>query len=489
VASLLLIDDDDALREYLAQQLKARGHSVEAFDSAQDGLKRMIDSAQDGLKRIIKHRFDIAVLDNRMPLITGLECVMELRARGIEVPVILMTASPTAQIAMRAGSHRAVSYVVKPLDWTALIKDLDAQIGQILDRARASAQLPSVRFPSRIGAEPDPSGFVGTSKPMLEVLSKIGRSAIESQPVLVLGETGTGKELVARAIHAESPRKAMPFVAVNCAATNRDLADTQFFGHKKGAFTGADRDHIGFFERADGGTLFLDEVGELPLETQAKLLRVLQEPEFERLGGTAAVRVDVRVIAATLRDLRKWVQEGKFREDLYNRLEGSVINLPPLRERLDDLPELVDCILERETRTGRRRPEVAEIAMDRLRAYHWPGNVRELNNIVRRALQQCQGTQILPSDLELPPCDGAKDAGGTKEDAITAFQKAIARAFKTGGPEIWHELEELLGQTLVKVALEQCGNKTAAVKRLGMSPNTLNKFLKEDKDDEKPGKS
>ena len=468
MARILLIDDDDRLREFLCAELKTRGHAVESSDSAEDGLARLVEA-----------RFDVVVLDNKMPRITGLEFLAEIRSREVEVPVVLMTASPTTASAIRATALGAVKYVVKPTDTRALVTALEAEIEAILERARESARLPNVRFPVRESSDADRPGLVGTSAPMLGVCIRIAECAKTSHPVLIQGETGTGKELVARAIHDESPRKGKPFVPVNSGAITATLAESQFFGHRKGSFTGADRDHVGFFERADGGTLFLDEIGDMPAELQVKFLRVLQEGQFERVGGPE-VKVDVRVLAATHRDLVKMVREGTFREDLYYRLKGSIIPLPPLRERLEDLADLVDCFLAQEAAAGRTRPEVAEATMDRLRAYHWPGNVRELRNVISDALTRCHGAQLLPVHLKFSADGDVKPDAGTKEDAVAGLKRAIAWAFATGGSKVWDTLHELVGQELVKAALERCGNKTAAAEQLGISWNTVSKYLKKD---------
>ena len=289
--------------------------------------------------------------------------------------------------------------------------------------------------------------------------------------------TGTGKELVARAIHDESPRKDGPFVAVNCGAIPKELAESLLFGHKKGAFSGADRDHKGFFEAADGGTIFLDEIGDAPLNLQVKFLRILQKPVIERIGGHEPIKVDVRIVAATHRDLRQMVRDGTFREDLYYRLDRFVIPLPPLRERLDDLPKLVEGILSRAAHdSGRHRPEVAEATWERMRAYHWPGNVRQLENIVCQAFEFCKGTQILPRHLEFPPDD--RPAPSPEAEVLAAFQKAIDSAWPSHPANLWQWLSEKLERELLKVALKRCDTKTEVAERLGMAKNTVLKRMK-----------
>jgi DNA-binding NtrC family response regulator len=482
VAHILLIDDDDVLRNYLCKELKARGHAVESLDSAEEGLDRL------------KHaRFDVIVLDNWMPPITGLEFLREIRSHEITVPVILMTGAPTTNTAIEAEQLGAFEYVVKPADRQTLVTRLESEIEAELQRARESAGLPNVRIARRDTSEPlGEHVLVGSSEPMQKVYRRIGQYAKGSHSVLILGETGTGKELVARALHKYSPRKDKPFVAEHTAAITATLAESHLFGHGKGAFTGADRDHIGCFERANGGTLFLDEIGDMPWELQVKFLRVLQEGCFKRVGGPE-IKVDVRVLAATHCDLAQMVRDGRFREDLYGRLEVPNIYLPPLRERLGDLPELIHCFLEQEAMRTGRRLEIAEVALAPLRAYNWPRNVRQLKKTIDGAITRCRGSQILPQHLEVPTDEVAKSdpgtgsattgtkAGDTKEAAIAGLQNAIAWAFKTGGANIWENLHKLLGHELAKAAVERCcGDKTAAAELLDTSTNTVRKYLKED---------
>jgi DNA-binding NtrC family response regulator len=482
VASILLIDDDDSLRNYLCKELKERGHAVEALDSAEDGYERLTE-----------YQFDVVVLDNKMPRFSGLDFLEQIRADGIEVPVILMTASPTTKTAIEAEQRGAFEYVVKPADRQALVTRLESEIEAELQRARDSAGLPNVRFaPWDTSESLGEHVLVGNSEPMQKVCSLIARYAKSSHSVLILGETGTGKELVARALHDFSPRRDKPFVAVNTGAITATLAESHLFGHRKGAFTGADRDHVGCFERANGGTLFLDEIGDMPWELQVKFLRVLQEGCFERVGGPE-IKADVRVLAATHCDLAQMVRDKTFRDDLYSRLNCFDIRLPPLRERLEDLPELIHCFLEQEAvRTGRRL-EIAEVTLARLLTFHWPRNVRQLKHMIAKAIALCHGSQLLPHHFEFPTdgakpdagtgstTSGAKSAGDTKEDAIAGLRKAIAWALKTGGPHVWDDLHELLGCELAKAAWEQCGNNTtAAAKRVGAARGTLIKFLKED---------
>jgi DNA-binding NtrC family response regulator len=316
--------------------------------------------------------------------------------------------------------------------------------------------------------------LVGRS--MAEVGKHIGLFARTDDPVLILGETGTGKELVAHAFHTWSPRRNKPFVKLNCTAINENLLESELFGHEPGAFTGADKLRKGKFEYAHGGTLFLDEIGDMPLNLQAKLLRVLEYQEVERIGSNEPIKVNVRFLSATHRDLEAAILAGTFRRDLFYRLNRVTIRLPALRDRLDDLPELVNYLVARAAaKANRPRLMVADATLARLREYRWPGNVRQLENVVRRAVGMCRGSQVLPEHLEFPAdsAPGTSSAGGA-DAALAGLQAAIDWAWATDQKPLWDTLHDLLERELLKTALTRLnGNQTKVAKHLGMARGTV----------------
>src|SRR6266446_1640359 len=388
MANLLLIDDDaDLLPDQVRQVFPAPAHRVEIAHTGTEGLERVTDV-----------RPDVILLDLRLPDQSGLDVLRQLRQIDARIPVVVVTVVRSADSAIEAMRQGAYDYLLKPLD----LQKLDRVIGEALKVACIMRE-PAVV----VGTPPDDDqpgeAIVGSSPAMQEVYKAIGRVADQTFPVLITGESGTGKELVARAIYQHGPRAQAPFLALNCAAIPETLLESELFGHEKGAFTGADRRRIGKFEQVSGGTLFLDEIGDMPPATQAKMLRVLQEQAFERVGGNETIRTDVRLIAATHRDLKAWSEEGKFRPDLYYRLGVFTIHLPPLRERDDDLLMLVKYYLRRFNRElGREVREVTPEGLERLRRYPWPGNVRELQSVLKQALLKASGPVLLPAFLPEP---------------------------------------------------------------------------------------
>jgi two-component system nitrogen regulation response regulator GlnG len=385
MAHLLLIDDDpELLPQRVCHVFPAPAHKVEIATTGEEGLRRIsVDPP------------DVILLDLRLPDQSGLEVLRKIRQIDARIPVVFVTVARSADPAIEAMKQGAYDYLLKPLD----LQKLDRVIGEALKVARL------MREPAVVGESPPDDdlpgeAIIGSCPAMQEVYKAIGRVADRSFPVLITGESGTGKELVARAIYQHGPRAKAPFLALNCAAIPEQLLESELFGHEKGAFTGADRRRIGKFEQCHGGTIFLDEIGDMPLLTQAKILRLLQEQAFERVGGNETIRTDVRLIAATHRDLKAWSADGKFRPDLYYRIGVFTIHLPPLRERGEDLPVLVQYYLRRFRRELER--EVRELApetLERLQSYAWPGNIRELQSVLKQAVLLASGAVLLPTFL------------------------------------------------------------------------------------------
>jgi DNA-binding NtrC family response regulator len=477
VVKILLIDDDPDLTHFLRDALEQCGYGVECLDRGERGPALLAET-----------NFDLVLLDNKMPGLSGIEFLAAMQERGIRVPVILMTGYATTDTAIQAMNLGAFDYVIKPMEFAELFRELQPLIHEALEIARP---LKEVRLPAEIPHDSLPGPMmVGKSRVMVEVYKLIGRFSKSDDAVMILGETGTGKELVARAIHTNSLRKNMPFVALNCTALNETLLDDELFGHEPGAFTGAAKLRKGKFEHASGGTLFLDEIGDMPLNLQAKLLRLLEHQEVCRIGGNEVIKVDVRLLSATHRDLQAAIRGGTFRRDLFHRLNRVTVRLPSLRERLADLPELARYFLERAAdAAGREAPTLTQPALDRLLAFPWPGNIRELQNTLHRASGVCRGPQILPSHLDLGG-DRADDWGAdfarngsfstpaSSEDAVAALRQAIVWAWDTNQPKLWPLLRDLLERELVQFTVSKLdGNQTQAAERLDMARGTVIKRI------------
>ena len=382
--TILLIDDDAEIRYSLDRVLSQDGHSVIAADSGEDGIERA--------KKLKPH---LIFLDNRMGGISGIETLQHLRTASPESLVILMTAYGTTQTAIEAMKHGAFDYVLKPFD---LVK-LQELVRKALKASRDSTSNEE-SYQQILNSADYAEGIVGSGEKMQQVLKKIGQVAASEATVMITGESGTGKELIARCIHRHGHRSDGAFHAVNCAAIPENLIESELFGHEKGSFTGATDAKAGQFELCHGGTLFLDEIGDMQLATQTKILRAIQEGEIQRVGATKIKKVDVRLLAATHKNLESMVKEKTFREDLYYRLNVVRIETPPLRDRMEDLPELIDFMLQRLSKkhaTG--TTEISKDAITVLRQYNWPGNVRELENILHSASVVCKGKRILVKDL------------------------------------------------------------------------------------------
>jgi two-component system nitrogen regulation response regulator GlnG len=466
MAHLLLVDDDPALTPgQVRQAFPAPAHRVQVAATGAEGLERVRAGPPD-----------VILLDLLLPDQSGLEVYQQIRAIDARIPVIFVTMTKTADAAIEAMKRGAYDYLCKPLD----PHQLRRVVGEALEVARQMRE-PAVVAES--APDPDVGGaIVGGCAAMREVYKAIGLVAAQDVPVLILGESGTGKELVARAIYQHSKRAKAPFLALNSAAVPEQLLESELFGHEKGAFTGADRKRIGRFEQVSGGTLFLDEVGDMPLSLQAKLLRVLQEQTFERLGGNETVRTDVRLIAATHRDLKTWSEQGKFRPDLYYRLNVFAIHLPSLRERGDDLAVLVRHFVRRFSRElGRDVQDVAPEALARLRAYSWPGNVRELQSVLKQALLQARGATLLPTHLPALPAEpgGPVPAPASAGDApdLDAF---VRRSLASDDGDQYAQAHRRLDRVLLPRVLEATGgNQQEAARRLGIARETLRRRLRE----------
>jgi two-component system nitrogen regulation response regulator GlnG len=450
---LWVIDDDRAVRFVLAEALRDAGYAVSAFEGARQALAALEDEPAP----------DLVFTDVRMPEMDGLALLEALKARRPDLPVIVMSAY--TDVASTAGAFRggAHEFLSKPFD---------------LDEAVALAEraLPQRAEPAAQPAPPTTNDeLIGDSPAMRELFRAIGRLAQAPLSVLITGETGTGKELVARALHRESPRARKPFVALNTAAIPAELLESELFGHEAGAFTGANKRHVGRFEQADGGTLFLDEIGDMPAALQTRLLRVLAEGEFFRVGGRELIKVDVRVIAATHQDLENKVRDGSFRADLLHRLDVVRLQLPPLRERKGDVPALAARFLAQAAKklgapAKRFHPE----ALKRLQAHDWPGNVRELENLCWRLAALAPGEAITPRDLGSALRSGASEATDWTRLLAQAARDALAHD-ESG---IHATLRERFDQVLLEAALEHTGgHRQQAAEKLGLGRNTLTRKL------------
>ena len=454
-ARVWVVDDDRAVRFVLAEALRDAGHAVQAFESARGALQALDDEAAP----------DLVFTDVRMPGLDGLAFLDALKARRPGLPVIVMSAY--TDIASTAGAFRggAHEFLSKPFD---LDEAVALAARALPERAEAAPPAPA----PETGAE-----LVGEAPAMRDLFRAIGRLAQAPLSVLVTGETGTGKELVARALHRESPRARKPFVALNTAAIPAELLESELFGHEAGAFTGAHKRHIGRFEQADGGTLFLDEIGDMPASLQTRLLRVLAEGEFFRVGGRELIKVDVRVIAATHQDLEAKVRDGGFRADLLHRLDVVRLQLPALRERKADVPALAARFLAQAAmKLGAPAKRFHPEALKRLDRHDWPGNVRELENLCWRLVALAPGDTITPRDLgaALRSDGGSHAAADWARLLAQAAQEALAR----GDTGIHAGLRERFDQVLLEVALEHTGgHRQQAAEKLGLGRNTLTRKL------------
>ncbi len=487
-AKILIIDDDDEVRYSLARVLQRRN-----FEVIEAG------SGEEGIKVAIKELPDIIFLDNRMGGMSGLETLQHLMGERDSFHVIMMTAYGTTQTAIEAMKFGAFDYIMKPFDMNKVLRLIDAVMEAKADRESTEDYQPL------LNSDDYKEGIVGSSQPMQDVFKQIGQLAASEVTILITGESGTGKELIAKAIYQHSLRSGGPYIAVNCAAIPENLIESELFGHEKGSFTGAAQMRKGKFELCDGGTIFLDEIGDMELSTQTKVLRVLQEGEIQRVGGSETIKVNVRLVAATNKNLEKMVEEKEFREDLYYRLNVARIRLPNLHERSDDIPELIDFMLQRLVK--QRKAKVKRISSDvqsLLIAYPWPGNVRELENVVNRASVIAQGDTILLKDLppeihewasknDLSPKSSATspgkapDTGSSNVEAAPIGKPIIGEAsiediydqlyniLRSEGKE---GILDLIERAMIKRALvESDGNQVKTAGILGITRATLRKRI------------
>ncbi len=456
--TILIIDDDDHLRKSFERLLTEEGYSAKTASSGEAGLK-MIQAKVP----------DLVILDVRLPGMNGLQTFKAIHEIEPKLPVIIMTAYGTTETAIEATKMGAFDYILKPFD----IPDMLSQIKQALEAGRF------MRSPVGMNTDPELSSkeaLIGRSKPMQEVYKAIGRVSSTDATILIRGESGTGKELVARAIYHHSLRAGRPFLVINCVAIPETLLESELFGYEKGAFTGASFRRVGKIEQANQGTVFLDEIGDMPFSIQSKILRLLQERSIERLGGRDTIDVDVRILAATNRDLEKALSEGRFREDLYYRLKVVTIWLPPLRERSDDISLLAEYFLSRyAAEMGMPNPGVNREALSILNHYPWPGNVRELANTIQKALIFNRGMPISPEIVSQAISGHAPGPGTGGEGAEDSIRKWVREKILSGPEEdLFEKCIDRLARILVSEALTITGgNRSQSAKLLGLSRPTL----------------
>ncbi len=469
-ATILIADDDRSIRTVLGQALWRLGHEVRSTGTAAN-LWRWISDGEG----------DLVITDVVMPDENGLDLIPRIRKIRPDLRIIVMSAQNTLLTAVRATERGAFEYLPKPFDLKEVV--------EVVQRALSESPSPAAAPDHGLPGEDEELPLIGRSAAMQDIYRVLARLMNTDLTVMVTGESGTGKELVARALHDYGKRKFGPFVAINMAAIPRELIESELFGHEKGAFTGATNRYSGRFEQAEGGTLFLDEIGDMPIEAQTRLLRVLQEGEYSTVGGRTPISTNVRIIAATHRDLRLAVRQGLFREDLYYRLNVVPLRIPPLRERSEDIPELVAHFLVNAEGRDTAPKSIVPAAMQRLQDYRWPGNVRELENLVQRLTalysQDVISVETVEAELAQSAPGSVHEAGSEEESLSDAVERHLRTYFSThrdGLPapglygRVLHELE----RPLISLALEATrGNQLRAAELLGLNRNTLRKKIRE----------
>jgi two-component system response regulator AtoC len=456
MGKILVVDDDKSLCHFLSRALSRADYVVE---ECHDG--------EAALDRIKAESYSLVLLDNKMPSgPSGLEVFRRMREADLKLPVIIMTAFGTTDTAIEAMKLGAYDYITKPFD----LNDILDLTEEAIEAGRLMREV--VSYPRSSDTE-SARRIVGGSRKMQEVYKMIGQVAESDTTILIRGESGVGKGLVAQAIYHHSLRKDRPFLSVNCAAIPETLLESELFGYEKGAFTGADKRRIGKFEQASDGTIFLDEIGDMSLASQAKILRVIQDGEFERLGSNQTQKVDVRLIAATNRVLEQLIKEGRFREDLYYRLKIITIDIPPLRERKEDISELVQHFLEQRS-PGKGL--ITEQALEKLKNYPWPGNIRELENTIQRALILSKGTVITDAHIVFDTESHAapEDIGELESQLERHLEVLFRHIVRNSGQNVHSDIFDRIERFLIKRALEETGNnQVQAARLLGISRNTL----------------
>lgn len=472
---ILVADDDAAIRTVVAQALSRAGYEVRTTGTAAT-LWRWVQSGEG----------DLVVTDVVMPDENAFELLPRIKKVRPDLPIIVMSAQNTFMTAIRASERGAYDYLPKPFD----LKELVGIVGRAMAEPRKGAE-------GEGHDEIEGMPLVGRSAAMQEIYRSLARLMQTDLTVMINGESGTGKELVARALHDYGKRKKGPFVAINMAAIPRDLIESELFGHEKGAFTGANQRSAGRFEQAEGGTLFLDEIGDMPMEAQTRLLRVLQQGEYTTVGGRTPIKTNVRIIAATNKDLRALIQQGLFREDLYFRLNVVPLRLPPLRERVEDIPDLVHHFFKVAVNEGLPQKYIEQAALDRMKRYRWPGNIRELENLIRRLAalhpQEVVTEQLVEAELEHEIREAASPekaaaataaANGVSDDGLSlsnSVERHLAKLFRDCGdhlppPGLYHRVIREIEIPLISAALAATrGNQIKAAELLGLNRNTLRK--------------
>jgi nitrogen regulation protein NR(I) len=458
LSTILIIDDDDQLRRSFEKLLSEEGYHVVSAPSGESGLRILRSNVPD-----------LVILDIRLPGMNGIDTFKAIHEIEPKLPVIMMTAYGTTETAIEATKLGAFDYILKPFD----IPEMLGVIAKALEAGRF------MRSPIDVDAIPDKTlgeAIVGRSRAMQDIYKAIGRAAPTDATVLIRGESGTGKELVARAVYQHSLRSGRPFLVINCVAIPENLLESELFGYEKGAFTGAVHRRVGKIEQANRGTVFLDEIGDMPFSIQAKILRLLQEKSIERLGGRETIPVDVRIIAATNRDLEEALSEGRFREDLYYRLKVVTIWIPPLRERSGDIPVLTEYFISRyAAEEGIENPGITKEAKAVLNAYPWPGNVRELANTLRKALIFSRGGPLTPEDISQALSGEGAARGAPSEQGERALRQWLREALISASEESpFESLMDRCAGILIAEALNlTAGNRSRAAKLLGLSRPTL----------------